>query len=196
MTTRQFVKAPVTAEMKARVRALAEERCLTESIWLKQVVTAALKEAPMPSAARALGRPSARLKLPHTDLSADGDEPGLRVCIRVRPEDRPMLRDRAAARGMASATYVSILLRSHLRHLTPLPKEELQVLKRAVAELGAVGRNLNQIARAATAGRVTGPAKEEIRVVLKICEVLRDHTKGLIRKNVESWEAGHAERQG
>jgi len=30
-----------------------------------------------------------------------------------------------------------------------MPKEELQALERSIAELSAIGRNLNQIARAA-----------------------------------------------
>jgi hypothetical protein len=50
---------------------------------------------------------------------------------------------------MAPATYASVLTRVHLRSLAPLPREELLALKRTVAELWAIGRNLNQIARAA-----------------------------------------------
>src|ERR1700685_2491042 len=46
--------------------------------------------------------------------------------------------DRAAARGMAPATYVSVLTRAHLRSLAPLPKDELQALKRTVGELGSI----------------------------------------------------------
>jgi hypothetical protein len=95
---------------------------------------------------------------------------------------------------MASATYVSVLVRSHLRTLAPLPKEELVALKRAVSELGAVARNLNQIARAANQGaRVGGGGNEAFRAMLKICEALRDHTKSLIKANAASWSAGHAE---
>ena len=71
-----------------------------------------------------------------------------RLMIRLRADDQILLRERAAARGMAPATYVSVLTRAHLRSLAPLPKEELPGLKRAVAELGSIGRNLNQIARA------------------------------------------------
>ena len=82
-----------------------------------------------------------------------------RLSVRLAPEDRILLSDRATARGMPSATYVSVLVRSHLRNLAPLPKEELLALKRSVAELGAIGRNLNQIARAANqGGKPTGPA--------------------------------------
>jgi hypothetical protein len=69
-----------------------------------------------------------------------------RLYVRLAPEDRILLSDRATARGMPSATYVSVLVRSHLRNLAPLPKEELLALKRSVAELGAIGRNVNQIA--------------------------------------------------
>ena len=95
---------------------------------------------------------------------------------------------------MASATYVAVLVRSHLRSLAPLPKDELITLKRAVSELGAIGRNLNQIARAANQGaRVQGLGHDEFRAVLKICEGLRDHTKNLIKANAASWVCGHAE---
>ena len=107
-----------------------------------------------------------------------------------------MLHERAAARGMASATYVSVLVRTHLRSLAPLPKDELLALKQAVSELGAVGRNLNQVARAANSGAcVVGIGHEEFRAILKICEALRDHTKNLIKASAASWASGHAETQ-
>jgi hypothetical protein len=73
--------------------------------------------------------------------------------IRLRSDDQLLLRERAAARGMAPATYLSVLTRSHLRSLAPLPKEELLALRRTLADLGAIGRNLNQIARAANQGQ-------------------------------------------
>jgi hypothetical protein len=52
---------------------------------------------------------------------------------------------------MAAATYMSVLARAHLRNLPPLPQDELLALKHTVAELGAIGRNLNQIAHVAAA---------------------------------------------
>ncbi len=84
----------------------------------------------------------------------DGAEPvaragrRARLYVRLRPDDQLLLMERAAARRMAAATYVSVLVRAHLRQLAPLPAEELRALNRVVAELGAIGRNLNQIARA------------------------------------------------
>jgi len=57
---------------------------------------------------------------------------------------------------MAAATYASFLLRAHLRAVTPMPDRELAELKRSVATLGAIGRNLNQIAREANQVRPLG----------------------------------------
>ena len=83
---------------------------------------------------------------------------------------------------------------TELRALAPLPKSELMALKRAVAELGLVGRNLNQIARAANrAERIGGPTSEDLRAILRACEGLREHVKALIRTNTASWRNGHAE---
>jgi hypothetical protein len=123
-------------------------------------------------------------------------QPAARLNVRLRAEDRLLLHERAAVRGMAASTYVSVLVRSHLRALTPLPKEELLALKRSVGELGAVGRNLNQVAKTANAARpISGIGREEFRAILRICEALRDHTKKLIKENTASWAVGHGNPQ-
>jgi hypothetical protein len=83
-------------------------------------------------------------------------------------------------------------LRAHLRSLAPLPREELLALKRTVGELGAIGGNLNQIARAANQGdRVDGPGAQEVHLMLRICGALRDHVKALLLANLRSWQEGH-----
>jgi len=67
-------------------------------------------------------------------------------------------------------------------------------LKRSVAELGVIGRNLNQIARAANQGtKPDGPGREDLRAMLRVVEALRDHVKALLRANQLSWQQGHAE---
>lgn len=117
-----------------------------------------------------------------------------RLTVRLRPDDVPLLKARAAARGMAPATYLAVLARVHLRSLAPFPKDELGSLKRSVSELGAIGRNLNQIARAANQGeRVGVPGREDLRALLRVCEGLRDHVRALVAANLKSWELGHAE---
>jgi hypothetical protein len=92
---------------------------------------------------------------------------------------------------MRPATYLSVLARSHLRRLTPLPKDELLALRRSIGELAAIGRNINQIAKVANRdGRLPGSVPEEFRAMLTICEALRDHTKALLVANLASWESG------
>ena len=44
------------------------------------------------------------------------------MLVRLRDEDKLLLDARAEARGMRPATYASVLLRSHLRQLTPYPR--------------------------------------------------------------------------
>ena len=180
----QFLKARVSPDLKRQVQHAAQEQLITESVWLRRLVAAALS-----SSARSFGATTEEVVKRDT-----GETTSARFYVRLRPEDRLLLRDRAAARGMRGATYLSVLARSHLRNLPPLPKDELQALKVSVAELGAIGRNLNQIARAANqSGKLTGPGREDLRAMLKVAEALRDHVKALLRANEISWERGHAE---
>ncbi len=153
---------------------------MTESALLKRLITLTIQSVS--------GAGSEALK-PGRCRSA-----GSRVCIRLRAEDQLLLQERASARQMATATYAGVLVRAHLRSLPPLPRHELLELKRSVAELGAIGRNVNQIARAANqGGRGMGPGRDELRLFIKVSEGLRDHVKALIKANTRSWESGHAE---
>jgi hypothetical protein len=164
----------VNRETKTRFAAVARHQGISDSALLKRLVDVMLQAGGV------------------SDVSAaTADSPvarASRLSIRPRPDDQILLRERAAARGMPAATYVSVLTRSHLRSLSPLPKEELLAIKRAASELGSIGRNLNQIARAANQGeRAPGPGRDELRAILRVCETLRDHVKGLLAENIKSW---------
>jgi hypothetical protein len=118
----------------------------------------------------------------------------LRLYVRLAPEDWRLLKERSSARGMPSATYVSLLVRSHLRGVAPLPKAEYVALKQTVLELTAIGRNLKQIARAIhQGGRHALPGRAEAGAMLKVAEGLRDHFRALLSANERSWRQGHAE---
>jgi predicted DNA binding CopG/RHH family protein len=170
----------VTPEIKTLLRVLAKREQITESALVRQLLEVML-------------RMSAKEVFPKLDAPEKVSRDA-RLSVRLAPEDRILLSDRATIRGLPSATYVSVLVRSHLRNLTPLPKEELLALKRSVAELGAIGRNLNQIARAADRGaNPVGPAREDLKAMLRVAEGLRDHVKALLRANQISWEQGHVE---
>ena len=143
MGATEVIKTRITPETKARVAEVTQAQLLTESIWLRRLVLRELRAAQSESGPRHhAGGPAEGARGQCSNPRAAGSS----LHVKLRPEDRLLLHERAAARGMPSATYVSVLVRSHLRALAPWPKDELLALKRAVSELGAVGRNLNQIA--------------------------------------------------
>ena len=164
----------VTRETKERFAAVARHQGLSDSALLKRLVELMLRSA---SAGEA-GTPG--------DVGRTSRES--RLTVRIRPDDQLLLRERASARGMAAATYVSVLTRAHLRSLAPLPKAEWLMLEKIVSELSKLGRNINQIVRATNQGeRVTDPESNQFRAMLTICEVLRVNTKKLLQANARSW---------
>jgi hypothetical protein len=174
------IQCRVSTETKARLHSVAEQQSVTESVLLKRLVESALL---------APGISSAQAVEPIEPVPRNA-----RVFVRLRPEDHVLLRERATSRKMATATYASIVLRTHLRRAALVPDRELLELKRSVAELGAIGRNLNQIARIANqSGRLTGPSSQDLRALLRACAGLRDHVKELLRANIASWETGHVD---
>jgi hypothetical protein len=146
----QIIAVRVSSETKARLRAFAERQQLSESALLRRLVELVLLKA---------GLSPIIMKTP-TDARPLRTA---RLMIRLGADDQLLLRERATARGLAPATYVSVLTRAHLRSLAPLPAEELLTLKRTLGELGSIGRNLNQIARAANQGQlVTSPGRNDL----------------------------------
>lgn len=194
MAATEFIKARLPLELKDRVKALSEQRLLSESAWLKSLVIRELQAvAGEPVTAKSAARALASRSESKGRQDVHGRRSG-RVYVRLRKDDEQLLHARAAARGMRPATYISILTRAHLRRLAPLPKDELLALRRCIGELAAIGRNINQIARAANdGGRLPGSAREEFRAMLKVCEALRDSTKALLKANLTSWESGYGE---
>ncbi len=166
----------VTQATKHRFVAIARELGLSESALLKRSVNLLLQSTSMtPDVV------DAPTKVPRD----------LRLYVRLRPEDHRLLGARATARGMASATYASMLLRAHLQAVVPLPDRELKELTRAIGELGAIGRNLNQIAKVVhQTGKLTGPSVSDLHTLLKALQCLREHIKALVQANAVSWESG------
>jgi Bacterial mobilisation protein (MobC) len=179
MTDHALIACRVNLETKVRVRRLADRQGITESALVKRLLdvvlqTSGLDEEP------AVG--------PADKVNRQG-----RLYVRMEPQDLRLLKERSKARGMASATYASLLLRSHLRGAAPLPKAEYLALMQSIEGLAAMGRNLNQIARALNrGGRAEPPGRQEVAAMLKIAEALRDHIRALLEANTRSWEEGSA----
>ena len=113
----------VSRDVKKRFAAWARAQGMTESALLKRLVLTFLPTETTPEEVVAAPEPLA---------------PKGRLSIRLRDDDLILLRDRAQSRGMPAATYISFVVRSHLRRLTPIPDRELQILKHAIGEVSAI----------------------------------------------------------
>jgi Bacterial mobilisation protein (MobC) len=190
MSCAEILKTTVPKDIKLQAKAIAERESLSEATWLKRLVLREIRACDggserEPCRADGIERRSGATRETHSN--------GKPILVRVRGEDRLLLDARSEARGMRPATYVSVLIRSHLRMLAPLPKDELLALKRSIAELATIGRNINQIAKAVNKGGIApGSVREEFRAMLKICEALRDNTKALLKANEISWQTGES----
>ena len=176
MSNNLHLLAWVSRDTKDRFAALARLQNTSESALLKRIVEASL----------GLATPASVIEAP------EPVPPSGRISVRLPNDDLLLLRERAAARGLPAATYVSYLVRSHLRRLAPLPDAELKALKHAIGEMSAIGRNLNQIARATNVGgSAPGPNRADLQALLRACTGLRDATKDVVNRNLSSWEAGY-----
>jgi Bacterial mobilisation protein (MobC) len=160
--------------MKEAIRSLAQKEQISESALLKQLLSAVLRMS------ESSASPEAKLPSQPTRDS--------RISVRLSQEDQQLLAERSAGRGMPCATCISVLVRTHLRKVTPMPKEELLALKRVTSELGAIGRNVNQIARAANQSGGTMTPDAHLALTLRVLTALRDHIKALLIANQKSWE--------
>jgi len=166
---------------KVALRAAAQRQQVSESALLKRMLRFALLGAD------AVGEPIAQVEPLRAERRG-------RLSVRLTAQDLLHLRARAEARGVAAATYVSMLIRAHLLSVIPIPAGELQALRAATAELAAIGRNVNQIAREVQSGRVpAGVQLPYLGTYLEVCKALHAHFQSYLRANAASWTSGHAD---
>lgn len=123
MIASHVIKTRVSPDTKARVSEEAQRELLTESLWLRRVVGAALARAPASGdrLARRAGDGILKESPRHGQRRDAVGTARKRLYVRLRHDDRLILQERAEARGMPASTYVAALVRAHLRVLAPLP---------------------------------------------------------------------------
>ena len=129
MSGNVHLKAWVSPDTKTRFAAFARSQGVSESAMLKRMVEALIGSE----------RNRDEAVTPSEPVPSSG-----RLSVRLAVDDILLLRERSRNRGMPSATYISYLVRSHLRRLAPIPDSELKVLLNAIGQVSAVGRNLNR----------------------------------------------------
>jgi hypothetical protein len=176
------IQCRVSEATKAALMAVAHSQGLTLSALLHRTVVGATlgRAVEVDETAEVAGQPVRR---------------SVRMAVRLRGEDALLLGERARGRGLAPATYVSLLVRGHLRNVTPLPDREIEALMKLVAAINAVGRNFNQIARTLhRGGPIDGIDSQAVMQMLRLLESARDHARRLVATNIQSWETGYVEK--
>src|SRR5580658_9675142 len=160
MSADAFIQVRVAPEVKARLRTLAEREHITESALVRQLLLTLLRV-----------QESAEKSEPEETEARLRDS---RVWVRFRLEDRKLLAARAQARGVPSATYVALVVRSHLHSVAPVPEAELLAVKQSIAELRLIGRDLKIMARVMGRDGVgPQPGQRDVVRMMKVGEVLR-----------------------
>ena len=180
MSADAFIQIRVTSEIKARLQALAEREGMAESALVRQLLVSMLR---VQTSATGV-----------TVADADPTPRDARLYVRLRLDDKKLLKARAKVRGIPAATYVSLLVRAHLHRVAPIPETELGAVREVIAELRAIRRDLNTIARTMSRqGGSVRPGQRDLLRFMKVGDVLLDRVKTLYFDNIRRWETGGGE---
>jgi hypothetical protein len=173
-TYRSFLIATrASAETKERFCSLAASQSMTESALLMRLVQFVLDEHSGDA--------------PATAREHDGDR--RRVSLRLRAIDAQLLQQRANDRGLKFATYVGLLVRTHLHRHAPLPMQELNELKLAVSRLSGAERQLQRLLPSdAFSGPDVAGIRSALGETLAAVKDLRRAVAEVVKANLMSWE--------
>ncbi len=176
-----LIKTRTDEETKRAFKAVAKKRHTTESKMLDAFVASVIGPSHVVEEV-AMEEPGA------VEPSSGGAEYG-RLNIRPPAFILDGIRERAKYKEMSANRWVVALLQSHLTGKPVVTDYEIAALKSSARELAAIGRNLNQIARA-----LNESFHETDRVKLELLKDLateikvnRQAIRNLVRASLNSW---------
>lgn len=170
------LKTLVEPEIKARFHRIAKTRRLSESELLRAVVLAVTGQA------NGTEQPIA-LDAENADLD--------RMTIRMPRFLMEAAKKRAKAKGMASSRWVVAMVQSNLLGQPVMNDAEVMELEATNRELAAIGRNLNQIAKAINAGSYDAERVQldELAELRQVITENRDSIRALVRATQNAWQS-------
>jgi hypothetical protein len=165
----------VTAEQKQAWKAFCHDRGINESDMLGLVIEKITEGQ--------VGFDFKGLTEPKTD----------KVTIRLQSADTKRMTERAKAEGFPSrTTWLTNLVMSVLNGDPVLTDVEVNTLRASNRELAAIGRNLNQVARAINIDFREGNqiAVSAIEALANRIERHKEVVAGLISKSANRWDSG------
>jgi predicted HicB family RNase H-like nuclease len=113
----------------------------------------------------------------------------VRVEVRVTAAEHQSIAELAAATGFSVNSWIVALIRAQLTGSPQLGQGELEQLASSNSRLLAIGRNLNQIARALNAAPAEA-ARPRPELIVSLASEIKSHTAAvaaLIQSNVQRW---------
>ena len=170
------LQARIDLEAHRRFVALAKARGLTESALLRLAVE------------REVGHAESRAipAMPAPERGATS-----RITVRLMPKVLAAARERAASMGMAPSRWIASLVQSNLGREPVFTGPELTAVDAAVRELAAIGRNINQIARALNEAhfQTDRVRLDRLAELNEVIEKTRDEIRALARASRGVWSA-------
>lgn len=175
------IRTRTDEETKTAFKAVAEKRQITESRLLDELIAAAI--ATELAAATALARTPDSIS-----PTPAGVEPA-RMNLRMPGFLLDGAKTRAQAKHMTTNRWVVALLQTHLTGKPVVTDYEIAILRESNRELAAIGRNLNQIAKALNESfhetdRVKSRLLADLATEIK---VNRQATRNLIKASLHAW---------
>lgn len=178
-----LISTRADAVLKEQFRARAKTLRIKESALLQRLIRHELS-----SVSTAIPFSPVLTPTPQTDEDVET----VRITVRLPRFLRLAVRERAAQRKMSESRWVAALIQSNLRKEPVMNDAEIAALLESNRELAALGRNLNQVARA-----LNEAFYETERVKLEALGVLaaaikenRDAIRVLVRASQQAWRNG------
>ena len=183
-STKPALKTRVTAEVKAAFIAHAKAQGWTEARLFELIVEAFLQRHP----------PALELVDSPESQKLEGVKSAV-VHVRLSQFEYRELERLGAVRHWKRGTYLAYLFHVHLTGQPRFSEGEMLALREATSQLSALGRNVNQIARALNTS--LDEAHLAMAVPFEQMKALIDQerasVKDLVRANLKSWGVTHGD---
>jgi hypothetical protein len=182
-----IVKTRLKGPIHARFLAEQAERGISESELLRQALNHFF-ERPKESPPHAETKPDATIRLaaPSPEQSSLERKTVWMPAYLMRGASA-----RAQEKGMSFSRWACSLVQSNLMHNPVLTDPELLMVEAATRELAAIGRNINQIARALDDAyfQTERIRLDKLNELSSKISALRESVGGLVRASRHSWRA-------
>jgi len=174
------IRAQLDSASKAAFRMAATKQGTSETRLLQLLIGAFLRSNPGD------GTPPAPSEIKNDRFT-------FRLSARMKDD----LTRRAQEQGMSPGAYLTAMSRAHLSKKAYFTERELEVLRQSNNELTAIGRNINQIARALNRSIDNAhlTKSKELQQVVSLVKANRDLVRNLMIANLSGWGVEHGKEQ-